>query len=209
MSGPSEHPERPREHSTEPGRPPGWPPPAGAPGGQGGGSPFPWGGPPGQDHGWGPPPGFTPLEGPGTGHRAEPTDGFGRPLASWAQRVGALVLDTVILWVPSLVLVVAFAAAKASALGVLLALVANFAYFALLDGQSQTLGKRMIGIAVRDQRSGGPIGSGRALGRWVIYSVLWWCLFVPGLLNVLAPLWDQRRQAWHDRAVGSVVVQLR
>jgi uncharacterized RDD family membrane protein YckC len=85
----------------------------------------------------------------------------------------------------------------------------QFLYFAILDGQSQTLGKRAVGIAVRDQASGQAIGFGRALGRWLIYSVLWYLLVIPGLLNTLSPLWDQRRQAWHDHAVGSVVVSVR
>ena len=36
--------------------------------------------------------------------------------------------------------------------------------------------------------------------------VLWWLLLIPGLLDVLSPLWDGRRQTWHDKAVNSVVV---
>jgi uncharacterized RDD family membrane protein YckC len=82
-------------------------------------------------------------------------------------------------------------------------------YFAILDGQSQTLGKKVLRIAVRDQSSDQPIGFGRALGRWIIYLILWNVLFVPGLLNSLSPLWDSRRQAWHDHAVGSVVIKTR
>lgn len=68
------------------------------------------------------------------------------------------------------------------------------------------MGKRALGIVVTDQNSGQAIGAGRALGRWLIYSVLWYVLFVPGLINALWPLWNERHQAWHDLAVGSLVV---
>lgn len=209
MSGSPAHPERPREQRTERGGPAGWsvlPRPISDPRV---GAPSPGGGPPSRDQGWGPPPGFTPLEASGISYVPEATPGPSLPLASWGQRAGALLVDSVILWVSAALLIAAFAAAKATSLGVLVALVGNFAYFALLDGKAQTIGKRMVGIAVRDERGGGLIGSRRALGRWAIYSVLWCLLFVPGLLNALAPLWDQQHQAWHDRAVSSVVVQLR
>ncbi len=159
--------------------------------------------------GWARPKGFTPLSQPLTGYSSQPTDAFDRPLAHWGQRVRADVLDTVFVSVAAVVLVLVFASAKAAAAGVLLAVVGSLAYFAVLDGSSQTLGKRMVEIAVRDERSGQPIGAGKALGRRLIYVTLWYLLFIPGLINALSPLWDERRQAWHDRAVGSVVVELR
>ena len=52
----------------------------------------------------------------------------------------------------------------------------------------------------------GPIGYGKALGRRLLASLFWWLLLIPGLLDVLWPLWDGRRQTWHDKVVGSVVV---
>jgi len=87
--------------------------------------------------------------------------------------------------------------------------VAQILYFAILDGLGQSVGKRAVGIAVRSVATGQPIGFGRALARWLIYTVLWWFFLIPGLLNALSPLWDARRQAWHDHAVGSVVVNIR
>ena len=86
---------------------------------------------------------------------------------------------------------------------------AQLIYFATLDGQGQTVGKRALGIAVRGQASGQPIGFGRALARRLVFGVLWDLLLVPGLVNALSPLWDPGNQAWHDHAVGSVVVTLR
>lgn len=63
-------------------------------------------------------------------------------------------------------------------------------------------------IAVKDANTGGPIGYGRALARWLVASVLWVAFYLPGLIDVLFPLWDPKRQTLHDKAVGSVVVKV-
>jgi uncharacterized RDD family membrane protein YckC len=92
------------------------------------------------------------------------------------------------------------------ALAVLLylaALVAGFAYYAILDGRTQTLGRRATGIRVLDASSGTPIGVGRALGRSLFR-------LVSGLacwLGFLWMLWDPKKQTWHDKVVSSVVVR--
>ena len=65
-----------------------------------------------------------------------------------------------------------------------------------------------MGIQVRDAEIGGPIGFGRAIGRRFVYEILWYLLFVPGLINALSPLWDSRKQAWHDKAARTVVVNI-
>ena len=144
-------------------------------------------------------------------------DAFDRPLAGWWQRVGALLLDGLIFWGIWVILIVILTAVSSSLTPAknfgwevpVLFFIPQIIYFAILDGQSQTLGKKVLRIAVRDQSSDQPIGFGRALGRWIIYLILWNVLFVPGLLNSLSPLWDSRRQAWHDHAVGSVVIKTR
>jgi uncharacterized RDD family membrane protein YckC len=43
--------------------------------------------------------------------------------------------------------------------------IASVLYFAILDGRYQTIGKMMVGIAVRDQVTGQSIGVPRALVR--------------------------------------------
>jgi uncharacterized RDD family membrane protein YckC len=87
----------------------------------------------------------------------------------------------------------------------------TLAYFGIFDGseRGQTLGKMALGIATRDINTGGPIGPGRAVLRRLVYTILFALLFIPGLINVLSPLWDQRRQAWHDKAVSSDVIKVR
>lgn len=156
-----------------------------------------------------------------------PFDGFGRPMAGWWQRVGAFLLDSLIVGVPGVIIVAIVGAATSTkvtnqltgtttsrvgaAFWVVWSIVlgAQILYFAILDGQNQTVGKRAVGIAVRHHTTGQPIGFGRALGRWLIYWVLWYVFFIPGLLNALSPLWDSKCQAWHDHAVGSFVVRIR
>lgn len=88
----------------------------------------------------------------------------------------------------------------------LLALIGVLVYFAVLEGgpTGQTLGKRALGIRVVDASTGGPIGTGRALGRYLFKS------FISGnicFLGYLWALWDGRKQTWHDKVVTSVVVR--
>ena len=66
----------------------------------------------------------------------------------------------------------------------------------------------MLGIAVRDGRTFEPVGYGRAFGRWLLTLLLWALFAIPGILDTLSPLGNDRRQAWHDRAVGAVVVHV-
>ena len=92
------------------------------------------------------------------------------------------------------------------------------AYFALSNGGAAgaTVGKRLMRIRVADQHDGNPIGPGRAFLRWVLIGAFWIgaaggtvigvLLALPGLLNLLWPLWDPQRQAWHDKLANSVVV---
>jgi len=152
-------------------------------------------------------------------------DVLGRQFASWWQRVLALAIDAIFIWgTGAIVQMIVSAIASTtiidpsngnvhrylpypfSLVGAIVS-AAQLIYFAQLDGRSQTVGKRAVGIAVRDRASGQPIGFGRALGRWLIFAVLWYLLLIPGLLNALSPVWDREHQAWHDHAVGSVVVR--
>jgi uncharacterized RDD family membrane protein YckC len=143
-------------------------------------------------------------------------------LASWGRRLAALVVDNLIVLIPAaLALVLAFAIGDASEDGdtlgdigliafVLCVFIVPPIYFTYLIGreQGQTIGKRLLGIRVIDDATGGPIGYGRAFGRWLLVFVLG---LVCGFLNILDglwPLWDDRRQTWHDKAVRSVVVRL-
>ena len=101
-----------------------------------------------------------------------------------------------------------------------IAFVLQVAYYGLLNGgrRGQTVGKMALKIAVRDARTGGLIGVWRASGRYACFAVfelpfdgpfaILRALSLLYLIDCLAPLWDGRRQAWHDHVVRSIVVEL-
>lgn len=148
--------------------------------------------------------------------------------SQWWKRVLAALLDVLILGIPLGILGAALGATTpfetepftgevrfnpsgAYITTWIISIIVSYAYYVILEGGAggATVGKMALGIQVRDASALGPLGYGRALGRRLVASVLWWLLILPGLLDVLAPLWDRRRQTWHDKAVGSVVIDKR
>ena len=98
--------------------------------------------------------------------------------------------------------------------------VVDIAYFAYLNGSAngQTLGQMVFGIAVRDQMSGGAIGPQRAALRILVLEpgfILSWIPVlgtIAGLYTIVAglsPLWDSRKQGFHDKAAHTVVIKAR
>ena len=139
-----------------------------------------------------PPPQSQP--GPSTG------DGPSGPRAGFFTRLGAALVDGVLLGVVGVVinLIVGQTA------GGLVGLVIGIAYFGYLEGSAsgQTIGKRALGIRVIDFNTGGPIGFGRAVVRYFGRIVS----FIPCLLGYFWMLWDKERQCWHDKFATDVVV---
>lgn len=156
--------------------------------------------------------------------------------AEWWQRAVAFLIDLVITAVPAgiLIALVGFRnigsltstdefgnqtlnqtlnadAVRHLALAALIGVAVGVVYRTILEGSArgQTVGKMAMGIAVKDADSGGPIGYGRAFGRWLVGYVLWVVVYIPGIIDLLFPLWDSKRQTLHDKAVHSVVVQVR
>jgi uncharacterized RDD family membrane protein YckC len=154
-----------------------------------------------------------------------------QPLAPWWKRLIAIIIDTLILGLAFFVIVLVIAAALhnpntnttnnqpasgRSLLGAYFALslvisIPSAIYYAIMNGsrRGQTVGKMALGIAVRDAKTGQPIGFWRALGRNLITVLFHALLYIPYILDSLAPLWDGRRQAWHDKVAHSVVVDLK
>jgi len=150
----------------------------------------------------------------------------GRPLASWGSRVGAYLIDFFILLIPVGILtaiVIGIAAGSdtgailTAVLGFLAYLVVAFLYAPLLmarDGEhnGQTWGKQAVGIrVVRDSGEGMSFGwaalreivvKGLAVG--IASSII---PFIPWLLDVLWPLWDDQNRALHDMVVSTHVVE--
>ncbi len=71
-------------------------------------------------------------------------------------------------------------------------------------GKGATPGMKLTGNRLVDANSGLPIGTGRAFGRTLFANIV--SVALCGL-GYLWALWDARRQTWHDKIVGSVVVK--
>lgn len=180
---------------------PGYPPPPGGayPGYQGYPTPGGWGGPSGA-----------------------PMSPSGRPVADWWRRLVAIIIDSLILIVVASILGSIFFGAtrvttttsggfsidRSNLTGRwLLDFGIGLMYYGYLNGViGQTIGKMALRIRVVDRTSGQAIGFGRGVVRYFVYSVLFALCLLPGIINCLSPLWDRMRQAWHDKAVGSLVV---
>jgi uncharacterized RDD family membrane protein YckC len=135
----------------------------------------------------------------------------GSPVYSgWWRRVGAQIIDVVVLFV-ALVVVAGVGAAIGRAfelvLVVLWLLAVFFGYWAYFEGSESgaTPGKHALGIRVRDE-SGGRASYGQALGRNLMRLILG-ILPIIGLINVLWPLWDRRKQCLHDKVASTIVVR--
>ena len=168
-----------------------------------------------------PPSGGEPPPAASSGFEAYPPPPAAVVYAPWWKRLVAILIDGLLVGVPVGVLGAVFGLVEVveNAEGEFvrynvspalqaLSLLATLAYSAVLEGGQggATVGKMALRIRVRDATTGGPIGMGRALLRRGVYTVLFYALVIPGVINVLSPLWDARKQAWHDKAANSVVV---
>ena len=83
-------------------------------------------------------------------------------------------------------------------------LILDMVYFSYFHGTTgQTPGKRLLGLRVV-QETGEPIGLGTAFLRWVGYIVS----ALPMLMGFLWAGADRRKQGWHDKIAGTVVIDL-
>ncbi len=126
----------------------------------------------------------------------------------------AILLDGVILFIPSLIAIGILGVITTTGWAVLGSLLVGTTYYGMLNGseKGQTIGKMALKIQVRDAATGGPIDPGRAAIRYlviggptIIRSPL---VFLFILLDALWPLWDPRRQAIHDKVASSIVVKV-
>ena len=137
--------------------------------------------------------------------------------ASWGRRAGAYFLDVLVIAIG--VFAVGFAIGVIGAgigggdtffvVFLILILAVPIFYYVYFVGneQGQTYGRRAVGIQVRSEDTLGPVGYGRALGRYLITFVFGIFTF-PLILDFLWPLWDSRNQTLHDKAASTVVIRL-
>lgn len=194
--------------------------------------------PPPDDSGWSseppPPPGSAPgspeaAEGwatLGTGERVE--------LAGAGSRLGARIIDWIILLIVSIILIVAGVLALVGLdfedtdeteaeiegglgvfVGIVLALFAIGLLYevALIATRGQTLGKMATKIRVVRADNGFVPGWGKSLGRWLVpaaFGILGSFIPFVGLVALLvyaSILWGRNRQGWHDKAAGTLVIK--
>jgi uncharacterized RDD family membrane protein YckC len=83
-------------------------------------------------------------------------------------------------------------------------IVVQLVYFsALWSSFGGTLGQRMLGLHVVDAATGGKIGIGRAIGRYVGYLISAAVL----LIGLIWAAFDPRKQGWHDKMASTFVVR--
>ena len=172
------------------------------------------------------PPGAMPPPSPTAGGwTGGPPIPPGTTLASYGQRVGAYLIDALIallLTLPGTLLIVVAAVASDGggvnggllALGIVLIL-AGVAIHIWNQGWrqgviGQSWGKGIMQIRLVRAADGVPPGGGIGLGRYFLRQLLG---NVTGgvytVLDLLWPLWDERRQTLDDKIVSTLVIQAR
>lgn len=176
----------------------------------------------------------------------------GVPLAGWWVRVGAFVLDSLLLGIIGVL--VAFPwwrdtfniytdwfeellnsstttsgqpdtaqlqrdLARPLAIIVVINLALGFAYnVGFLMWKQATPGKLMLGLRVRLRETPGPMPLGTVLLRWVaqfavgIFGIVPYVGSITGIYSILDylwPLWDDKKQAIHDKIAKTNVVRVR
>ena len=136
-------------------------------------------------------------------------------LARPIRRLGARILDFIVVAVIGVVLVIVFGGVDDSGTGtfasLLLGLVIGIGYeVSQVAVWGQTIGKRMAGIKVINAAHGGVPGWGKATGRWAIPGLVALIPIIGPLLSLLCYLsltWDRVYQGWHDKVAGTLVIK--
>jgi len=140
-------------------------------------------------------------------------------LAGWGLRVGASLVDYLILLAPLIVLKVLLG----SVVGAVVVVVLEAAYFVtqwlMYDGR--TVGNRVVHTRVRDEATGATITNKQAIWRYfylevsIIFEIVGagsnsaTLLLLAGvyfLVDLLFPLWDKRKQTLHDKLAHTIVI---
>jgi uncharacterized RDD family membrane protein YckC len=66
-----------------------------------------------------------------------------------------------------------------------------------------TPGKMMLSMRIVDASTGNPPSAGQCLGRYLAYFVS----IIPLALGVVWVAFDKRKQGWHDKLAGTVVIR--
>ncbi|MFE0462755.1 RDD family protein [Kitasatospora sp. NPDC058965] len=119
-------------------------------------------------------------------------------LAHWGQRVGASLIDGIIVGVPAFIIGQVAGAALQNVINLLGLIVWGY-----LEGTTgQTVGKKVLGLRTAKLEDGSLLGAGMGIARKLLHILDTLSCFV----GYLWPLWDEKRQTFADKIVKSVVV---
>lgn len=133
------------------------------------------------------------------------------PLADWGQRATAFILDNGVAIVAGWVA----GGARNDSVDIVFGIIGFFGVIwsivqAVRAGRTgQSYGKRVMGIRLARLVDGQPVGGGLAFLRLFLDWLFWVLCIIPGVLNLLWPLWDRKNQTWCDKIAKSVVVKAR
>jgi uncharacterized RDD family membrane protein YckC len=85
----------------------------------------------------------------------------------------------------------------------ILGLVAAILYFVIMWTTGATLGMRVLNLQVVDAQTGQHIGIGKAFLRYIGMIIA----ALPCYLGFFWVGWDPRKQGWHDKFAGTLVLQ--
>ncbi|RKT02394.1 putative RDD family membrane protein YckC [Streptomyces sp. 3211.6] len=152
-------------------------------------------------------------------HRTQQPPPYGYPpqapeLAHWGLRVGADLLDTLIILGPMYALGfidLAIAADPDTAgpgvfftVGILYAIAMGFFQIFQEGSTGQSIGKKAVGISLRREADGSTLGFGRSFVRKLAHVLD----SLPCHIGWLWPLWDEKKQTFADKVCGTVVVRM-
>ena len=132
-----------------------------------------------------------------------PMPGLERPvgseLASWGRRAGGFAIDFVI----SLVIQTIVAAGTDIDTGRAAGFIVGIVFVYMQGKTGQTPGKQATNIRLLREQDGSTIGFGTSLVRQIVHIVD----LLPLLIGFLWPLWDDKKQTFADKIMGTIVVK--
>ena len=129
-------------------------------------------------------------------------------------RVGASIIDTILMLLVCVPLVTWVYGAEYWVAGELIAGPADFLINWLLPAvavvlfwiyRQATPGKMLIAARIVDAKTGGKPSTGQLIGRYLAYYLS----TIPLLLGFIWVAFDARKQGWHDKLAGTLVVRSR
>ena len=139
-------------------------------------------------------------------------------LAGWWHRVGATIIDNVVLLIPSTLIEVGATAFAGKYLGAIALLLFQGMYFTqmLSTKEGQTIGNRVAKTRVVDALTGVIPTRQQAFRRWLPFALIQalgivasfvlipLSLFI--VVDYLLPLFDKQKQTLHDKFAGTLVL---